>query len=378
VRQTFPEQIGREEFNRRVQAVLQDPEIACQPDLVETLKAPHEGANMHIVEYILNYLDNEHFAEKAISFRQDITIPAYFGGCWGMHMLHLAGDLQSFERWSGPKKLTIGPPYYLDRPVYQYAYESLRWFDYWLKGVATEIMDEPPINLFIRNSGEWKAAHEWPLPQTKWTEFYLHQNEVLFEHEFFPEDDRSVFVESPQSHGSLNFRTPKIVENTEVIGPLILNFWASTTDVEVLWFVTLFQEDEVGVETILTRGWLRGSQRAVDATRSTPWSIHHPHDRREPLTPGEIYEFNIEIVPTAVLLKAGMRLGLRIRATDQDAVPTDFIDLHAYGRLWRETHQTITIFHNDRYPSHLLVPVTNGNRIGTFASGGIMPPMMPH
>jgi len=378
VRQSFPDKIGRVEFERRIKEALADPEINIQPDLVETLQNPREGGNMHIVEYILNYLDNEHFAEKAISFRQDITIPAYFGGCWGMHMLHLPGDIQSYERWSGPKKLTIGPPYYLDRPVYQYANESLRWFDYWLKGIDTQIMDEAPINLFIRNTGEWKAAYEWPLPQTQWTEFYLHQNGMLFEHEFFPDDDKSVFVESPEAHGALNFRTPQMVENTEIIGPLVLNFWASTTDTEVLWFVTLFEDDEAGHETILTRGWLRGSHRRVDAAKSMPWSIHHPHDRREPLKPGEIYEFNIEIVPTGVLLKAGMRLGLRIKATDQDAAPKDFIDVHAYGHLWRETHQTITVYHSNAYPSHLLVPITKGNRIGTFASGGIMPPMRPH
>jgi uncharacterized protein len=378
VRQSFPDKIGREEFDRRIQLALEDPEINIHADLVDTLKNPHDGANMHIVEYVLNYLDNEHFAEKAISFRQDITIPAYFGGCWGMHTLHLPGDFASWTKWSGPKKLTIGPPYYLDRPVYQYHNESLRWFDYWLKGIDTEIMDEAPINLFIRNTGTWKAAHQWPLPETKWTEFYLHQDGKLFEHEFFPTDVSSTFVEAPGEHGSLTFKTPMIVENTEVIGPLVLNFWASTTDTEVLWFVTLFQEDDRGVESILTRGWLRGSQRRVDPEHSTPWSIHHPHDRREPLIPNEIYEFNIELVPTGVLLKPGMRLGLRIKATDQDAHPTDFIDVHAYGHLWRETHQTVTIYHSNEYPSHLLVPVTAGNRLGTFASGGVMPAMEPH
>ncbi len=131
-------------------------------------------------------------------------------------------------------------------------------------------MEEAPISLFIRNTGEWKEAHEWPLPQTQWTEFYLHQNGMLFEHEFFPDDDKSVFVEAPESHGVLNFRTPQMVENTEIIGPIVLNFWASTTDTEVLWFVTLFQDDEAAQETILTRGWLRGSQRRVDAEKSTP------------------------------------------------------------------------------------------------------------
>ncbi|HTP40406.1 MAG TPA: CocE/NonD family hydrolase [Steroidobacteraceae bacterium] len=378
VRQDFPERIGRAEFERRVQAALEDPELRIQPELVEVLRHPHDGGNMHIVEYLLNFLDNEHFAEKAISFRQDLTIPAYFGGCWGMHPLHLPGDFLSYQRWSGPKKLTIGPPYYLDRPVYQYANESLRWFDYWLKGIDTQIMEEAPIQLFIRNTGEWKPAHEWPLPETRWTEFYLHQDGLMYEHEFFPDDDRSSFIESPTQHGALEFRTPPVVENTEIVGPLVLNFWASTTDTEVLWFVTLFQQDASGTETILTRGWLRGSQRRVDAAQSTSWAPHHPHDRREPLTPGEIYEFNIAIVPTGVLLTGGMRLGLRIKATDRDAVPTDFIDLHAYGHLWRDTEQHITVYHDSAHPSHLLVPVTRGNRLGLFASGGVMPPLAPH
>jgi hypothetical protein len=63
-----------------------------------------------------------------------------------------------------------------------------------------------------------------------------------------------------------------------------------------------------------------------------------------------VYEFNIEIILTGVLLKAGMRLGLCIKATDRDAKARDFLDNHAYGHLWRET---------------------------TFMSGGTIPPMNP-
>ncbi|MBP1732987.1 MAG: hypothetical protein H6Q55_3416, partial [Deltaproteobacteria bacterium] len=314
---------------------------------------------------------------KAPRYNVDVKIPGYFGGCWGMHMLHLPGDFESYENWKGPKKLTIGPPYYLDRPVYQYHYESLRWFDYWLKGINTGIMDEAPITLFIQNSGEWREAYEWPLPQTRWTEFYLHKEGLLSEHEMWPDETGSTFVESPEQHGKLVFKTPPMVEITEVCGPLVLNLYASTSDTDVLWFVTLFQEDDAGKEKILTRGWLRGSQRRTDPERSTPWEPYHPHDRREPLTPGEVYEFAIGIVPTGVLLKAGMRLGLTIKATDRDAVPTDFLDQHAYGHLYRETTAEITVYHSNRYPSHLLVPVTKGNRIGTFMSGGVLPPLDP-
>lgn len=371
------EQIGHEAFAQKTAEALQNPEINIHPQLVHVLQNPDEGGNMLIAEYLLNQLDGEFYKRKAPNYETDLEIPAYFGGCWGMHMLHLPGDFESFEKWKGVKRLTVGPPYYLDRPVYQYQDESLRWFDHWLKDVDTGVMNDPPVRLFIQNTGEWKSAQEWPLPETRWTEFYLHKDGLLSEHETWPDEKSSSFVESPQEHGHLIFRTPPMVENTEICGPLALNLYASTTDTEVLWFVTVFQEDGNGERRILTRGWLRGSQRHVDPTRSKPWQPYHPHDRRHPLTPGNIEEFNIEIVPTGVLLQAGMRLGLQIKATDRDAVATDFLDNHAYGHLWRETTATITVHHSDDYPSHLLVPITKGNIVGTFMSGGAMPPLKP-
>jgi uncharacterized protein len=375
VNKAWREEIGREAFAAKLAAALADPEINFHPELVHVLENPDEGGNMVIVEYLLNPFATEHYKRKSPKFEVDVEIPGYFGGCWGMYSLHLGGDIESFERWRGPKRLTIGPPYYLDRPVYQYQDESLRWFDYWLKGIDTGVLSDPPIRLFIQNTGEWKTAAEWPLPETRWTEFRLHKGGLLSEHETWPDDTDSEFLDSPKEHGELIFRTPPMVENTEICGSLVLNLYASTTDTEVLWFVTLFQEDAAGERKTLTRGWLRGSQRRTDPGKSRPWQLYHPHDRREPLKPGEVAEFNVNIVPTGVLLKAGMRLGVQIKAADRDAVPTDFIDNHAYGHLWRNNAATITVLHSDQYPSHLLVPITKGNIIGTFMSGGVMPPM---
>ena len=372
VRKEYRDAIGKEAFEGQIAKALQDPEINIHPELVHVLENPDEGGNMLIVEYILNYLDTELYQEKAVRFDVDVEIPGYFGGCWAMHSLHLPGDFQSFENWKGPRKLTIGPPYYLDRPVYQYHYESLRWFDHWLKGIDTGIMDEPPVQLFIQNTGEWKAANEWPLPETRWTEFYLHKDGLLSEHEIFPDETASTFKDAPEEHGSLTFVTPPMVENTEVCGPTVLNLYASTTDTEVLWFVNFLEIDPMGHERVLTRGWLRGSQRHVDPVKSRPWQPYHPHDRRETLTPGQVYEFNIEIIPTGVLLKAGWRFAVRIKAADKDDKPADFLDNHGLGHLWRETPAEITVHHSNQYPSHLLVPITKGNRIGTFMSGGVL------
>jgi uncharacterized protein len=56
-------------------------------------------------------------------------------------------------------------------------------------------------------------------------------------------------------------------------------------------------------------------------------------------------------------------------------VATDFLDQHAYGHLYRDTAAEIAVYHNNQYPSHLFLPITKGNRVGTFMSGGIMPPL---
>lgn len=375
--QSLPERMGKEVFEKRIQEALEDPEINIHPELVDVLKNPYHGGYMLIAEYILNYLDGPGYRERSLRGTK-LDIPAYFGGCWAMHSLHLPGDFFSFENWNGPKKLTIGPPYYLDRPVYQYHYESLRWFDHWLKGIDTGLMDEDPVQLFIQNSDDWKSAKDWPLPETLWTEFYLHNDGLLSEHEFWPDDAQSTFKDAPDQRGSVTFLSPPIVENTEVCGPLALNFYASTTDTEALWFINLLQIDDQGHEKVLTRGWLRGSQRRLDPEKSKPWQPYHKHEKREPLTPGEIYEFNVEIAPTGVLLKRGYRLGVRIKAADVLDKPTDFLDVHGLGHLWRTTPAEITVYHSDKHPSHLLVPITKGNRVGTFMSGGVLGPMKGH
>jgi len=94
-----------------------------------------------------------------------------------------------------------------------------------------------------------------------------------------------------------------------------------------------------------TRGWLRRSQRALNNEKSKPWQPIHAHTSREPLTPGEIYEFNIEIRPYGLLLKASQKLGLTIKSADDEA-PTNFNELPAHGHVARPNASRVTVHHN--------------------------------
>ncbi len=56
--------------------------------------------------------------------------------------------------------------------------DQLRWFDHWLKGIDTGILNEPPVKLEIRTGGSperyaFRSENEWPLARTQWTKMYL-------------------------------------------------------------------------------------------------------------------------------------------------------------------------------------------------------------
>lgn len=367
-------EMGADAYEAALAALRADGELMGVPFLAEVIENPEDGLHPMVLEVLMHNLDDDWHRDRAVQFDGTDVIPAYFGADWGMFGFHMPGDMRAFSNWQGPRRMVMGPPIYLDRPLYQYAYESLRWFDHWLKGADNGMMDEPPVKLFIVGTDEWKDTESWPVPGTRWTPFYLHKEGILSEHEFWPDDGSTSYDDAPGGHGMAAFRTPPLVENTEICGPIVLNLFGSTTDSEVLWFASLWLVEEEGGKHMLTRGWLRGSQRRLDEAKSQPWQPVHLHSAREALTPDEIYEFNIEIRPYGILLKAGQRLELVIKSADDEA-PTNFNELLASGHLARPDASTVTIHHNSDYPSHLLLPVTRGNVIGTFFSGGELPPV---
>ncbi len=357
------------EYADRLEAARADRELSADPALAQALATPDSGPHRLICDILLNSLDGPYWHERNPKI-DDVAAPMLLGADWGMFGLHLPGDLRAWSRITAPKRMIVGPSIYLDRPVYQYAYESLRWFDQWLKDEDTGAMDEAPVRLFVPGSGgRWKSTTDWPPPETRWHPFYLHQGGLLSEHDHWPREGASSYEDNIYNdRGSLAFSTPRFVEETEIIGPAVLTVYGSTTARELLWFASLWAVSEDGSQRLLTRGWLRGSMRAVRED-GPPWEAQHPHDRREPLEPDEIYEFRIALAPTANLFHPGDRMVLKISSSDTDPItsPTDFISA---GHLLRSDPSWVTVFHNEDHPSRLDVPIASGNLVGTFLSGG--------
>ena len=49
----------------------------------------------------------------------------------------------------------------------------LRWFQHWLKGEDTGMMDEPPVKIFVMGDDVWRDEDDWPLARARNTSYYL-------------------------------------------------------------------------------------------------------------------------------------------------------------------------------------------------------------
>ncbi|MFB6130430.1 MAG: CocE/NonD family hydrolase C-terminal non-catalytic domain-containing protein, partial [Salinigranum sp.] len=126
----------------------------------------------------------------------------------------------------------------------------------------------------------------------------------------------------------VTFMTPPLGDETEITGPVSSKLYVSsdTQDADLFLVVRAFTPD---VEEVVfagaldphkpvALGWLRASHRTLDEDLSEEWRPYHTHDEERPLDPGEIYELDVEILPTSVVLPAGYRLALSVRGRDYE------------------------------------------------------------
>jgi predicted acyl esterase len=135
--------------------------------------------------------------------------------------------------------------------------------------------------------------------------------------------------------------------------------------------------------TPVGQGWLRASHRKLDPKLSLPYRPYHPHDEVQPLTPGKVYEFDIEIVPTCIVIPAGHRLAVTVRGKDYEYPgPAAHLSNMKYpmtgcgpfthtdpkDRPPKVFDGNITLYTGGSRASRLLVPVIPAKRKSTSAS----------
>ena len=357
------EKLGKVKYEKLIANALADKDIQGAPEIMEALRDPYKLGNANYLDIILQPVINDYWIERGavIDFNK-FKVPAYLGAA-----AHRPSVFYYWPDMKMPRKLLLFPPSYTDRPFYQLSWELLRWFDYWLKDIDTGIMDEPAVKLFVSGSNEWLTASDFPVPGTRWIPFNLHDNRSLLEFEPWPEAEALSYDDAPENRGSLKYTSAALVENTEIAGPVIVNLHASCRGSDTSFFVGLWDVEAEGKEVCLTRGYLKASHRETDPALSKPWLPVHKHTNPQPLVPGQVYDFSIVMNPTAHLFKAGHRIALKISSTDD--IPENLYQV-GHEHLCSRTPNTITVYHDAEHPSYLFLPITRGNEVGTFSSGG--------
>ena len=355
--------LSKEDFERRIEERLMDPDVANYPNYHQLLKYP--DAFPIWLDYLLNPLDGEFYwgEYKPEERFPRVKVPAHFGAQLGRGW-QIDETIDAYLNVQGPKWLIIRPgPPMQERPFHEFHDEIVRWYDYWLKGIDTGVEEEPLIKIFVEGVKEWRHASEWPLPETKWTKFFLRSGHQLlmepepFNSEVVPPDG---FYQPPLTVTNIvhrqTYSTPALMEDVEVVGPAALYIHAMIDTDDTNWIITVSDVDQQGNRSPLTTGWLKASHREIDEAKSKPWAPYHPHTRAVPVPPGEIIEYPIRIYPVSNVFQKGHRIELEIKSLEaMSDVSTMLPPESSHLNSARAT--THKIFRDNEHQSYLLLPV---------------------
>jgi predicted acyl esterase len=314
-----------------------------------------------------------------------VRVPLLSAANWGGQGLHPRGNFEGFVRAASKQKwlevhgIEHWTHFYTD---YGVALQK-RFFGHFLKGENTGWKRQPRVTLQVRHPGErFVERHEaqWPLARTRWTRFYLSPTDQSLARAPVRRPGR---VSYAGLGDGVTFLTRPLAAETEITGPLAAKLFVSsqTTDADLFLVLRVFAPDMTEVtfqgaldpHTPVAQGWLRASHRKLDRELTRPYRPYHTHDERQPLTPGRVYELDVEIWPTSVVVPAGHRIGLTVRGRDYEYPGGPAAGLGTLGAVFTGVgpfrHDDprdrpadvfggrVSVHCGPRQPSHVLLPV---------------------
>jgi len=255
----------------------------------------------------------------------------------------------------------------------------IRWFDYWLKGENTGVADDAPVSVFVMGINEWRNEQEWPLARTQYTPFYLRGNgqansrfgdgrlhpekpldESPDQFTYNPENPvptngggtlyDGIDIEGPRDQRNIEEREDILVytsepleEALEVTGRITVHLWAKTDAKDTDFTAKLIDVAPDGTAYNLTDGIVRAQYR----------NGHHP----ELNVQDEIIEYEIDVWSTSNVFLPGHQIRVEISSSNY---PRFDVNLNT-GKSVLHSDEMVkanqTIYHDETYPSHIVLPV---------------------
>jgi putative CocE/NonD family hydrolase len=212
------------------------------------------------------------------------------------------------------------------------------WFDHWLKGKESAIMEAPAVRYYLMGAtddpdapgNKWVAANHFP-PESTPLSLYAHADKTLratppvaeresLSYTYDPRDPvptvgrrhARIPVKGPHDQREVEGRPDVLVFTTaalenpiEIVGNVSVRLWASSDRVDT--------DFTAKVTDVYPDG---RSMHILDSIVKARY--RNTYLKEELLTPGEVYEFEIDLGYTAIALAPGHRLRLAISSSNFD------------------------------------------------------------
>ncbi|HSZ16083.1 MAG TPA: CocE/NonD family hydrolase [Terracidiphilus sp.] len=259
---------------------------------------------------------------------------------------------------------------------------TLDWYDYLFLGKQNQFAGSNPVRIFVMGKNEWRDEPAWPLARAKQTSYFLdsagkansasgdgalstpsaHGNtpDTLVYDPANPVPtvggplccDPNHLAAGPHDQKDVEARpdvlvytTPALDLDTEVTGPVTLDLYAKSSAVDTDFTAKLVDVWPNGFAQNLTEGIVRASFR--ESTVGEP----------RPITPGQVYEYKIDLWSTSNVFLKGHRIRLEISSSN---FPRFDRNLNTGKSAATDAHfvkATNTILHDSAHPSALLLPI---------------------
>ncbi|MGW0246824.1 CocE/NonD family hydrolase [Nocardia goodfellowii] len=295
--------------------------------------------------WIEQWLEHQHRDDywKRASVNEDysaVRCPVLAVGGWADGYTNAIFRL--LEHLDVPRRGLIGPwghkyPHLgVPGPAIGFLQELVRWWDHWLKGRDTGVMDEPMLRAWMQDSisphpsyadrpGRWVGEPQWPTPHIDQRRFVLGRYVMSEDPEAV--QARELSVQSPLSvgmfagkwasyaatpdlpsdqrdedGGSLVFETDELTETFEVLGLPALDLEIAADRPNAMVAARLSDVAPNGEATRVTYGLLNLTHRNGSATP-------------EPLEPGRAYRVRVPLNGLAHSFPAGHRIRLSVSSS---------------------------------------------------------------
>jgi hypothetical protein len=358
-----------------------------------------------LVPYFADWLAHPNFDDywKQWSIEDrysQIQVPVFSMGAW--YDIFLGGTLKNYTRLKteagtdaarhGQRLLVyvgghagwgrkIGSVDFGDKASFDMDELTLRWYDWLLKGEANSVEKEKPVKIFVMGKNEWREEDDWPLARAKSTRYYLHAataanglsgngtlstttpTEEKPDQYVYDPSDAAPTIGGPLCCGALPtgigpedqrpaearsdvlvYTTPAFAKDTEVIGPVSLDLYVSSSAVDTDFTGMLVDVWPNGFAQNLTSGILRLRYR-------------NSQEKPELANPGETYHITMDLWATSNVFLAGHKMRLEVSSSNFPRFDRNLNTGEEQARATRMVKATNVIHHDKAHPSTLIVPI---------------------